>query len=121
MKAKLSQQDLLKAVQIVQRSVSPRSTLPILSGILFETGDSKITLSATDLEIAMRTEFPAKIKSQGKVVIPAKLIGDVIRNLPDKDLIINEVNKEEIEVVCEQAHFNLKTLNLDDFPKFPTP
>ena len=119
MKAKLSQQNLLKAIQVVQRSVSPRSTLPILNGILFETGDSKMVLSATDLEIAMRTEIPAKVNSPGKVVIPAKLISDVIRNLPERDLEIDASNKEEIRVVCEHSQFNLKTLTLEDFPKFP--
>lgn len=112
--------ELLEKVQIVQKGVSTRSTLPILTGILFKVEDNKLFLSSTDLEISIECVCDVKTITSGSVVIPARLIGDVLRNLPEAVVKLNS-NKStnQVELECEKAKFNIKTLPPEDFPKTP--
>lgn len=119
MKINIDQSDLFKAVQIVQRSISIRSTLPILGGILFEADGSKIRLTATDLEIALSTEIDADVKKTGKVVIPGKLLGDIVRNLPEAELTISVDGADNVRIESEHSNIEVKALNLEDFPQLP--
>ncbi len=112
--------ELLEKVQIVQKGVSTRSTLPILTGILFKAEDNKLFLSSTDLEISIKCVCDINTITPGSVVIPARLIGDVLRNLPEALVKLNS-NKStnQVELECEKAKFNIKVLPPEDFPKTP--
>jgi len=112
--------ELLEKVQVVQKGVSTRSTLPILTGILFKVEDNKLFLSSTDLEISIKCECDVNTITPGSVVIPARLIGDVLRNLPEAIVKLNS-NKStnQVELECEKAKFNIKVLPPEDFPITP--
>ena len=120
MQLKCSQEDLSNVVQTVQKAVSARSTLPILTGIKLKTGDNKIILSATDLEIAIREEMPVRIISQGEAVIPARLLGDIVRNLPKGEVGVGlDKSSGQLNITCGQAQFDVKGFPVEDFPEFP--
>jgi len=117
---KCTQSDLWNTIQIVQKAVSTRSTLPILSGILFQGKGQEVILNATNLELSIKTSIPADIKKEGSVVIPARLIGEVVKNLPDStiEMFLDEPNGL-VRISCQESNFNIKILPPEDFPKFP--
>ncbi|MPW25324.1 DNA polymerase III subunit beta [Alkalibaculum sp. M08DMB] len=111
--------DLLHSVNIVQKAVSNKTTLPILEGILFKVMDNTIYLMGTDLEIGIKTELPGKINSQGSVVISAKLISELVRKLPDDDVFL-ELNENYIlNIKCLNSEFNIQGQNGNEFPQLP--
>lgn len=120
MKFKCQQENLLEGIQIVLKAVSMKSTLPILNGILFELEENQLTLSATDLELAIKYRVKTKEEVNGKMVAPARLIGDIVRNLPDEEIefLLDEASNQA-SLTCQKAEFQIKTLPVEDFPKFP--
>jgi len=73
---------LLKAVQLVGRAISTRTTMPILGYILLETQKDGVKLTATDLELAMQVEVAAEVKQGGQLTLPARILGEIVGNLP---------------------------------------
>lgn len=80
MKININQNELYKSINIVQKAVSSRTTLPILSGILIEAIDNKLILTATDLELGIKTYSDCEIIEEGSIVVHAKLLGEFIQN-----------------------------------------
>jgi len=119
-KALIEQSIFAERLQIVQKAVSNRTTLPILSGIYVEAISDNLTLYATDLEIAIKTSAKAQIKKEGQIVLPAKLITEIVKNLPEAkvELVSNE-NENTLQIKSQQSTFNLNTLAPDDYPHFP--
>lgn len=118
MKVSIARSELLDALSVVAKGMSARSTLPILSGILFSAAGAEIQMQATDLEISIRTSSPALVEKEGQTVLPGKLLSDIVRNLPEAAVTI-EVDGEVAHVKCQHSAFTVKTLNPADFPKFP--
>lgn len=118
MKVSIARSELLDALSVVSKGMSARSTLPILSGILFRAGDGEIHLQSTDLEISVKNTSPALIESEGQIVLPGRLLTDIVRNLPEAAVTI-EVDGDQAHIRCQQASFTIRTLNPADFPKFP--
>ena len=118
MKFTCDQQSLVKALNIVSKAVTSRTTIPILKGILIKTEtDDKIVLSSSDLEISIETKMKANIDDEGSIVVSAKLFNDIIRKLPMGTLII-EVNEEGvIRIISGYSEFTLQGLEVDEFPK----
>lgn len=111
--------DLLEALSTVGKGVSSRSTLPILSGILLVAEKDSLVLQSTDLEISIRHSVPARIDEPGQTVVPGKLLGDIVRSLPEAAVTIKTSGADKVSVTCMQSHFEVKTLSPEDFPKFP--
>ena len=118
MKFSIARSELIDALTIVGKGMSARSTLPILSGILFSASEGSIQMQATDLEVSVRHTAPALVESEGQVVLPGKLLTDIIRSLPEAAVTI-ETEGEVALVRCQHASFTVKMLNPADFPKFP--
>ncbi|NTW29199.1 MAG: DNA polymerase III subunit beta [Coriobacteriia bacterium] len=118
MKFTVARSELLETLSVVSKGMSARSTLPILSGILITTHGEEITLQSTDLEVSVRRSSPALIEKEGKVVLPGKLLMDIVRNLPEAAVTI-ETEGEVALVRCQHSSFTVRTLNSADFPKFP--
>ena len=98
--------------------MSSRSTLPILSGILLTTTEKEIIFQTTDLEIFVRSTAAAFVEEQGQAVVPGKLLGEIVRNLPDAAVQISSEG-EQIKIECLTSSFLLNTMNPVDFPRFP--
>lgn len=114
------QQDLLqKHISIAQRAVSSRTTMQVLEGILFEAQDGHLKLSSSDLEISVETLLPCQVEEAGKAMIPSSLIGNIIRRLPNSEVLISRQG-DKVTVKCERSIFNLSSFDPSEFPEFPT-
>ncbi len=118
MKVSIARTELLDSLSIASKGLSSRTTLPILSGILFSAQDEELQLNSTDLEISIRTSSRARVDEQGTVVIPGRLISDIVRNLPESAVTI-ETTPNGVTISCAQSSFVIRTLSSDDFPRFP--
>lgn len=110
--------ELVKGIQTVQGAISTRTTLPILSNLLLETKESELHLAATDLEIGIECLIPAKITDPGGVTIPARKIGEIIRELPEAEVKIS-TKDSLITIKCQKSVFKVSGLNREDFPQIP--
>src|ERR1043165_9379122 len=100
LKVHVSNKDLLREMQMVQTAISVRSTLPVLGNVLFEASEQGLRLSATDLEVGIRTWVKADVIEKGAITIPAKILSDFLRTLEDNrevKLEVSENNKIEIK------------------------
>lgn len=118
MKLTIARSELLDALSVAGKGMSARSTLPILSGILLSSSNGEMQLQSTDLEVSVRHSSPALVEDEGQVVVPGRLITDIVRNLPEAAVTI-ETEGEVVVVRCQQSSFTIKTLNPTDFPRFP--
>ncbi|MEW5866853.1 MAG: DNA polymerase III subunit beta [Bacillota bacterium] len=111
---------LVAGIGIVQRGVSSRSTLPILSGTLLETTDNGLRLVGTDLELSIETYIPAMFTGQAAMVLPARYLGDIARRLPEKEVSIafNPV-KRTATVSSGRAVYCINSMDPAEFPLFP--
>src|SRR5579864_3860176 len=82
MHLKCSQNHLLRGVQTVGRAISPRASMPILGNILLETTKDGVKVAATDLELGIESYVAAKVKEGGAVTLPARILTDIVSNLP---------------------------------------
>ncbi len=119
MKIKLSKEQLLNGIQIVQNIVSTKTTLPILSNMLLETRSGHIKLNTTDLDIGISCEIPVDTLEEGAITIPAKRFGDIVRELPSGDVIISAKKNNQIDIEGQKCRFKLIGLPKEEFPKFP--
>lgn len=118
MKFKVRQRDLSKHINIAQRGISSRTTLQILDGILIETLNDKLKLTATDLEISIETFINAEVQEEGSIVANSRIFGDIIKKLPDA-LIEVEVKDNNINIKCENSEFNILGNYAVDYPDLP--
>jgi DNA polymerase-3 subunit beta len=117
----VSSSALLKHLQSISGVLSTSNALPILDNFLVEVGDNQLTISASDLETTMRTTMEAETKEPGKIAIPAKLLLDVLKALPDQPctFLVNTSNYS-IEISYDNGKSKMTGFNGDDYPKTPT-
>lgn len=116
----ISQKDLITGLQIVMNAVPQKSTLPILSNILFETtDDNKISFSATDLDISITTLCLAKVEKKGALAIPARKMFEIVRELPsDRDIEI-KADGQKVTIKSDRGDYKLMGMDKDEFPTLP--
>src|SRR5262245_61859813 len=120
LKAVCSRDELTRALGIVSRGVSTRTTVQILSGILLEADGGKLNLAATDMELSLRTSLEAQVETDGSVVVPGRLLLELARLLPDAEVTIeHRLEEAVVEVRCGSASYRLHTYNAEDFPRLP--
>lgn len=119
MKLKILQENLEKAINIAGRFSSSKAQLPILGNILFSARKNKLYVSSTNLEISASVQTGAKIEEEGEITIPAKVIIDLISNLP-KDTIEFDSEKEHLKINSESFSSNVLGIDSTDFPKVPS-
>src|SRR5438046_2274450 len=111
---------LLKAVQLVGRAISTRTTMPILGYILLETKKDGMKLTATDLELAMQVEVAAEVKQGGQLTLPARILGEIVVNLPPATVESKaQEGSPQAEISCEASNFEILGLPAGDFPTLP--
>lgn len=118
MKFTCSQQTLSKALNTVSKAVSNRTTLPILKGILIEAkSDGTLMLTASDLEISIQKKINASVHEEGSAVVVSKLFGDIIRKLPNEDILIEETEENSVSIKTDSSEFKVISFPVDEFPK----
>lgn len=120
MKFVVSTSKLLKELQSVSGVISSSNVLPILEDFLFVIEESQLTVFATDLETSMSTSLEVDAKEVGKVAIPAKIIMDTLKTLPEQPLTFTiEEETNAVEITSENGKYKLSGENGEDFPKIP--
>lgn len=121
MKLSLSRDSFLARLGVAVRGASARSSIQTLSGVMLRAEDGSVELQATDMEIGVRVKVDAEVERDGTAVLPGRLLLDVVRSLPNKDLSLEyKSDRQDVEVVSGSARFQLRTLPSEDFPKLPT-
>ena len=106
------------AVSTASRAVATKSSIPALEGILLE-GSSNLTLSGYNMQTGIRTAFEAEIHQQGRIVLNARLFGDIIRKLPDDVVVFAADEKYLVKLTCGDASFEILGMSADDYPELP--
>ncbi|MDD3705794.1 MAG: DNA polymerase III subunit beta [Clostridiaceae bacterium] len=110
---------LLESINIVQKAVPSKTTLPILEGILFDAKGGKLKLTATDLEIGIETVSNVDVIEPGKIVLSSRIIGDIVRKLPDSDIEIETSEGNLVSIKSEGSKFKIVTLPYEEYPELP--
>ena len=116
MKFTCSQISLNKAINTVSRAVSAKTTMPILKGILLNVSGQKLNLTSSDLDISIKTSIDVSDTEDGSVVISAKMLGDIVRKLPNSLIRIETDEKNFVRISCLGSEFSLVSMPSDEFP-----
>lgn len=119
MKISIQQNTLSKAINIVQRGVSSRSTLPILSGILLRATKNELVLTGTDLELGIETKLECNVIEEGSIVLTSKLFGEVIRKLPTEEILLEADVENNVHINCGNSKFNIVGQSYEEYPQLP--
>ncbi len=111
---------LLKELQLVNGVISNRAVIPILEYFLFEVENGKLSITGTDLEVSMKSGLAVESKEDGRVAVPARLIIDILRTLPEQPVTfsIDETNNA-IELTSDNGQYKIAGEGAEDFPQFP--
>lgn len=118
MKFRAERHEFADAAAWVLRTVGTRVTLPALSGVRLEVAGDRLELRSTDLEIASELSIPVQADRDGVALVPGRLLGDVVRSLPNAALNA-EGDNERLRLECGRARFDLRLMPADDFPAAP--
>jgi DNA polymerase-3 subunit beta len=117
----ISSTSLLRHLQSISGVLSTSNSLPILDNFLFEINDGQLTVSASDLETTMRTTLEVEANESGKIAVPAKLILDVLKNLPDQPCtFLVDKATYSIEIAYDNGKSKMVGYNGDEFPRVPS-
>ena len=119
MKFIVSSSQLLKQLQHINGVINANTVLPILEDFLFEVEKNKLTVVATDLETVMRIQLDIEAKDSGKVCIPARILMDSLKNIPDQPLSFNIDKSFAVEITSDNGKYKVMGENPDNFPKEP--
>lgn len=120
MKVTCPREELAQKLSVVGRAVSSRTSVNILTGIMLRAEGGQLSLAATDMEISLRVTLDAQIEEGGSVVIPGRLLVDIVRLLPVGEVTLEHRAEEGIaHLVCGSASYGLHTYSPDDFPRLP--
>ena len=122
MKISLQRDHLFAQLQTVSRVASTRSAIQALSGVQVSVSGGAGELRATDMDVGLRVPLELEVEREGTVVLPARLLLDVVRSLPAAGISLElRAAEQDVELVSGNATFHIRTLRSDDFPPFPQP
>jgi DNA polymerase III subunit beta len=113
---------LLGQLQTVSRVASTRSAIQALSGVQLSASSAGCELRATDMDVGLRVPLESEVQREGVVVLPARLLLDVVRALPAPEVSVElRAAEQDVELASGNAVFHIRTLRAEDFPPFPEP
>lgn len=122
MKLACLQENLARGLAIVGRAVATRSTLPVLANILLATDESRLKLSATNLEIGINCWVGAKVEQEGAITIPARLLADFVNSLPPEPIDLTLITRTQtLNLRCGRFEANIKGIDAQEFPLIIVP
>ena len=119
MKIVCSKSNLVKGVSIVSKAVPSKTTMPILECILIDATMDVIKLTANDRELGIQTEVEGEIIKHGMIAIDAKIFSEIVRKLPDNEIVIETDDKLQMTITCEKAKFDISGKSGEDFAYLP--
>src|SRR6202795_522604 len=119
MEFSVKRSDLLDELELTQGVVERKTTIPILSNLLVEAKGSRLTITATDLELSIRTSCEAKIKKDGAGTIPAKKLIELVRLLPEGEIRFKLLENHWVQILADKKKYKLVGMAKDNFPAIP--
>lgn len=119
MKLICSKENLMEGINVVQKAVSTKTTLPILEGILLEA-DDKLKMTGNDLEIGIECYVDADVKKKGSIVLNSRMFGDIVKRLPDAEVLMEVKDNNAVVIECENSLFEIKGIAAEGFPALPS-
>jgi DNA polymerase-3 subunit beta len=117
----ISKTSLQKELGLVQGTVEKKNTIPALSNILIESvGEGTIRITGTDLDMTLRCETEAEIKTPGSMCVGARKLFDIARVLPDAPVSFRKEENNWATVKCERSNFRIAGIDRDNFPEVPS-
>ncbi len=109
---------LSEALAVVSKAVSAKSSIPALEGILLSAGDN-LNLTGYNLEIGIQTTIEASVIKRGDIILNARLLGDIVRKLPDEMISFESDETLLMTIKCGRTEFNIIGISSNDFPEMP--
>jgi DNA polymerase III subunit beta len=119
MEITVSKFELLRELTATQGVVERKTTIPILSNYLFEAAGDKLSLTATDLDLSLRTSCVAKVKKDGACTIPARKLYDYVKLLPDADITVRLLENHWVSIRCGRSNTKMVGMARSNFPSLP--
>jgi DNA polymerase-3 subunit beta len=119
MEITVSKSDLLKELTATQGVVERKTTIPILANFLFEASGDKLSITATDLDLSLRTACPAKVKKDGSCTIPARKLHDYVKLLGDGDITIKLLENHWVQIRSGRSNTKMVGMARANFPALP--
>lgn len=119
MKIICNKSNLAKGVSIVSKAVPSKTTMPILECILIDASMDVIKLTANDMELGIETKIEGEIIEHGIIALNAKIFSEIVRKLPDNDVVIETESDNQAMITCEKAKFNIAAQSGEDFSYLP--
>lgn len=119
MKIICTKSNLAKGVSIVSKAVPSKTTMPILECILIDATTDIIRLTANDMELGIQTEIEGEILDRGMIAIDARIFSEIVRKLPDNDIVIETDDNLQTTIVCEKAKFDISGKPGEEFSYLP--
>lgn len=118
MKLQVTQENLNKALSTVARVANARGTLPVLANVLIKTVNNRLSIAATNLDIAITHYIGAKVADEGAITIPARLMQDFVSSLPT-GIIDLKLDDYKLHIVTEQYQSVINGVSAEEFPVMP--
>src|SRR5438094_636747 len=119
MEIAVSKAELLRELTATQGVVERKTTIPILSNYLFEAGGDRLSLTATDLDLSLRTSCNAKVKKEGSCTIPARKLHDYVKLLHDAEISIKMLENHWVSIRCGRSNTKMVGMARSNFPSLP--
>ncbi|MBV9623288.1 MAG: DNA polymerase III subunit beta, partial [Acidobacteria bacterium] len=119
MEITVGKSELLRELSATQGVVERKTTIPILSNYLFEAAGDRLALTATDLDLSLRTSCSAKVKKEGSCTIPARKLHDYVKLLPASDLTVKLLENHWVSIRCGRSHTKMVGMARANFPSLP--
>src|SRR5215210_7757153 len=120
LKATVGRTELGEKLGVVARAVSTRSAVQVLLGVLLRAEGGQLHLAATDMELSLRAALDAEVADEGAIVVPGRLFLDIVRQLPEGDVVIEHRPEEGVvKLECGSASYRVHTYAAEDFPRLP--
>ena len=119
MEIAVSQAELLRELTATQGVVERKTTIPILSNFLFEAAGDRLTITATDLDLSLRTSCPATVKKEGSCTIPARKLYEYVKLLPEGQVTIRQMENHWVQIRAGRSNTKMVGMARANFPALP--
>src|SRR5271154_468035 len=120
MELQIDRVSLLNSLSMVQGIVERRNTVPILGHVLIEPDGNKLRLSATDLEVGIRTEVACEASAKGTLTLNARKLFEIVREAEGNEVTFKSLENDWVELKCGRARFKMMGLDPRSFPAMPS-
>ena len=119
MEVTVRREDLVRGLHLAQGVVERRNTLPILSNVLVEPAGEGIALTATDMEVGLRSLIAAQVRRKGAVTLSARKLYEIVREVTADEVVLRVVQAGWVEILAGRSKFKIVSLDAKDFPELP--